>query len=85
MGTLHIYAPQPDSKFIRAGACPDCKAWSRFIGFHTPWYGSHQTCLRCGREWMDGEWMPLPFVRGSRTKNIEAAKKRWRTVRLVSE
>lgn len=81
MTTLHIHAPQPDRLFVRSGVCPDCKLRTRFIGWHTPWYGCNQTCLRCGREWSDGEWMALPFVPKSRQRNIEAAKRRWRRMR----
>ena len=85
MSHIHIHAPQPTEKRIQTGVCPDCKKRSRFIAFFTPWYGDHTTCLRCGREWMDGEWMPLPFIRGSRKITIAAAKKRWRTTRLALE
>ena len=75
---VHIHAPKPTDKRIRIHVCPDCKKRSRFICFFTEWYGWDSTCLRCGREWQDGEWCDLPFMRGARQKNIDAAKKRWR-------
>lgn len=75
---IHIHAPQPTEKNIFSGVCHDCKRRSWFVGFFTPWYGWDVTCLRCGREWQDGEWMPLPFARGARQKNITSAKRRYR-------
>lgn len=77
-GCLHICAPPVESFFIRRGTCPDCKRASFFLGRTYEWYGSNQTCLRCGREWADGEWVPLPFMRGAREKNISHAKNLWR-------
>jgi hypothetical protein len=73
-GTVHVCAPHAVGKFVNAGICPDCKKWSRFIGLHYEWYGTDQTCLRCGRSWSDGEWMPLNFERQSRQKSIASAK-----------
>lgn len=80
---IHIHAPTAYSKFVRSGRCPDCKRWSRFIGLSYEWYGANQTCLKCGRSWSDGEWMPLDFVRGSRAKSIASAKERWRGAVVV--
>lgn len=80
MTVLHIHAPAPVCKFVHSGTCPDCKRRSRFIGFEYEWYGADKTCLRCGRQWSDGEWMALPFMRGARQHNIDAAKRRWRRV-----
>jgi hypothetical protein len=34
------------------------------IQFHTTWYGWDSTCIKCGRNWQDGEWMDLPFANG---------------------
>lgn len=48
------------------------------IEFFTPWYGWHSTCLKCGREWIDSEWIPIDFARGVRKRNIEMAKSHWR-------
>lgn len=78
--TVHIHAPQPTEKSIRAGHCRDCQRRSWFIGFFTPWYGWDTTCLRCGRHWQDGEWMPLDFVRQARQKSIDSAKRRFRAM-----
>lgn len=79
-GVLHIHAPQPTDRHVAAGTCPDCKRRTRFISTFTPWYGSHTTCLRCGRNWQDGEWIPLEFERGVRQRSIVSAKRRFRRV-----
>ena len=78
MTVIHIHAPQPTMRHCVAGTCPDCKKRTRFLSWFVEWYGYSTTCLRCGREWEGGEWMPLPFMRGARQKNIDAAKARWR-------
>jgi len=75
---IHVYAPPATHRFVMAGVCPDCAKRTRFIGFAYEWFGASITCLRCGRHWEGGEWMPLPFIRGSRQHNINAAKTRWR-------
>ena len=82
-GRIHICAPNAFERFVRTGICPDCKQWSRFIGLHYEWYGTDQTCLKCGRRWSDGEWMPLDFVRQSRQKSIAAAKHIFRNATIV--
>lgn len=48
------------------------------ISFHYMWYGWDSTCIRCGRQWMDGEWMELDFYRYARRDNINTAKSHWR-------
>lgn len=73
-----VCSPTLDSQTIRAGDCPDCGKRTRFICFHYPYYGTDSTCLRCGRHWSDGEWMPLPFERAARRNSIERAKRAWR-------
>ena len=78
MTYVHIHAPQPDLKRIDTCVCPDCKQRTRMLCFHTPWYGWDDTCLKCGRHWQDGEWMPLPFERRARQNSIDSAKRRWR-------
>jgi len=75
---IHIHAPRATAKTIHACVCPDCKKRTRMLQFFTPWYGMDATCLRCGRGWQDGEWMPLEFVRQSRQKSIDRAKALWR-------
>lgn len=80
MSEVHIYAPAATAKKASAATCPDCKKRTRMLAFFTPWHGWHSTCLRCGREWMDGEWAALEFARGARQRNIDAAKRRWRAM-----
>lgn len=78
MDNIHILISPTMRKLIYADKCPDCNKRSRFIRFCYEWYGPSDTCLKCGRQWNDGEWMPLDFVRGSRKKNIDSAKAHWR-------
>lgn len=78
MGTLHICAPTSYRIRPFTRECPDCGRHSWFIGVHTPWYGVQTGCLRCGRQWADGEWMPLDFVPKSRQRSIAALKRRYR-------
>lgn len=75
---VHVHAPPTVDRAITATVCPDCKKHTRMLQFFQEWYGWHSTCLRCGREWDDGEWMPLDFRRGVRQDNISSAKARWR-------
>jgi len=70
-GQVHIHAPQPYQRNIKAGRCPDCKKRTRFLAFFTEWYGSDATCIRCGRHWADGEWIALDFHRWARQENID--------------
>ena len=84
MRHVHIHAPRATSKTIFAQVCPDCKKRTRMLAFFTPWYGDNCTCLRCGREWADGEWLHLEFARGVRARNIENAKRKWRVMPPVS-
>jgi hypothetical protein len=58
--------------------CPDCKRRAPFVQCFQEWYGWSSTCLRCGRHWEDGEWCPLPFMRGAREASKDAARRRWR-------
>jgi hypothetical protein len=74
----HINRRRYGMKSIVGAHCPDCKRWSRIIGFHQEWYGWDETCLRCGRGWQDGEWLPLEFERGVRARHIRQAKATWR-------
>lgn len=78
MTAIHIYAPPVTRRFVLARTCPDCGKRTRMLGFYYEWHGATVTCLRCGREWRDGEWMPLPFMRGARAHSIAAAKAHWR-------
>jgi ribosomal protein L37AE/L43A len=78
MGHVHIYAPPCVSKHAIAGNCPDCKKRTRFLTLTYEWHGPDATCIKCGRSFSDGEWMPLPFVRDAREKEIARAKDRFR-------
>lgn len=82
---LHIHAPQPTLRSISVGACLDCGRRTRFAGLMTPWYGWRSTCLRCGRTWCDGEWMPLEFERQARAKSVARAKRAYRRAIPSSE
>ena len=75
---VHIYAPRPVGRSAFKKICPDCKKESLMLAIHFEWHGADVTCLRCGRNWQDGEWMPLPFCRGARRQNIRWAKNRYR-------
>jgi hypothetical protein len=81
---IHIHAPKATAKRALKMTCPDCKKRTRMLEFFTPWYGWHSTCLKCGREWADCEWLPLEFSRGVRSRNIETAKAIWRKMPPIS-
>ena len=83
MGYVHIYAPSCITKHAFSGTCPDCGQRTRFLTFTYEWYGPDSTCIKCGRSWSDGEWMPLPFTRGSRRKEISRARERFRCTRAI--
>ena len=83
MDYVHIYAPSCVTKHATAGTCPDCGARTRFLVFTYEWYGADATCIKCGRSWSGGEWMPLPFVRGSRQKEIARVKDRFRRTKAI--
>ena len=76
--SLHIKRSRFSMKAVVRFNCPDCKANSRRLSFFQEWYGWNSTCINCGRQWSDGEWMPLDFARGIRKRNINAAKQLWR-------
>lgn len=84
MSEIHIHAPAATAKACDIMHCTDCNRRTRYLSFFTPWYGWDSTCIRCGRNWMDGEWMPLPFMRGAREHNIQRAKAFWRRMPPVS-
>lgn len=75
---IHIYAPPVVMKKACAGKCPDCKQRTRFLAFFYEWHGWNHTCIKCGRRWCDGEWIPLDFMRGARRDSIARAKNLWR-------
>jgi len=74
----HISLTRMDDMKITRDYCPDCKKRSYFFNFYQEWYGWHSTCLRCGRQYADGEWIHLEFSRFARKQNIESARRCWR-------
>jgi len=74
---IHICAPKGE-RFVHSGTCHDCGKRTRFIGVRYLWYGLDECCLRCGRRWSDGEWMPLDFMPKSRQVSIERMKQAFR-------
>lgn len=81
---VHVHAPQPDAFGIRRHHCPTCKRRTFMVWRHTPWYGSDDTCLRCGEEWQDGERAERPFAPRWRERNKAAARKLYRKLRAVA-
>jgi hypothetical protein len=82
MSDVHICAPSPTGfGLLSIPECPDCKRHTRMVYFDFEWYGREATCLRCGRHWSGGEWMPLAFEPNSRRKSIDEAKKWYRNLR----
>ena len=81
---IHINRPRFNAKRIVRFKCPDCKKNSRAIEFFQHYRGWDSTCINCGRQWCDGEWMALDFYRGVRKENINAAKRLWRKLKDIS-
>ena len=80
---IHINRPRFNAKRIVRFNCPDCKKNSRAIEFFQHYRGWDSTCINCGRQWCDGEWLPLDFYRGVRKENINAAKQLWRKLKDI--
>lgn len=78
MGEVHIYRPECITKHATAGKCADCGERTRFLTFTYEWFGPDATCIKCGRSFNEDGWVGLPFVRGSRQKEITRAKERFR-------
>ncbi len=78
MGHLHILRPECITKHAESGTCPDCGQRTRFLSYTFEWFGPDATCIKCGRSFNEDGWVPLPFVRGSRQKEIARAKDRFR-------
>lgn len=76
--TIHINYTKTHAKGIDRRKCPDCGKLSYFVWFHQEWYGVDTTCMRCGRSWSDGEWMPFEFYRHARRDSKRAARRRWK-------
>lgn len=77
-GTLHINIPRYDVVKKIRNMCPDCKKRTYKLVTHQEWYGVDVTCLSCGRNWQDGEWVALDFYRFARRDNISRAKTIWK-------
>ena len=60
---IHISTSRFNAKRIVRFNCPDCKKNSRAIEFFQHYRGWDSTCINCGRQWCDGEWLPLDFYR----------------------
>jgi len=76
--TIHISWTQTHDRNASIKFCPDCKKRSVFVSFFQEWYGWDTTCLRCGRNWIDGEWQDLDFYRYARRDSKQAARSRWK-------
>jgi len=77
-GQIHISFTKTHMREIIWGVCPDCGQRTAFACFFQEWYGWDKTCMRCGRRWSDGEWMPLPFCRTAREDSKQSARRRWK-------
>jgi hypothetical protein len=75
--TLHICAPSVTLAKKYRRVCPNCKTRRTFVGFFYDWYGWTVTCLGCGDQWQDGEWMERPFCPGWRKQRIQTARDKW--------
>lgn len=78
MSAIHIDFTRVDEQRIIRSYCPNCNQVSGFYAWFQDWYGWHETCLRCGDQWNDGEHVPRPFKPGWRKENIENAKQTWK-------
>ena len=84
IGQIHINVPRYESVIIRRLECMGCGYKDRlFVTTMEEWYGQRGTCLRCGEQFADGEWLARPFMRGWRKKNIENAKKLFRKFKAI--
>lgn len=77
--SIHVYAPECIEKYATSGTCPDCKQRTRFLSYSYEWFEPDCTCIKCGRSFNADGWVPLPFVRGSRQKEIARAKRRFKS------
>ena len=80
---IHISTSRFNAKRVVRFHCPDCKKNSRSIEFFQHYRGWTSTCINCGRQWSDGEWLPLDFCRGVRKDNIDSAKRLWRKLKDI--
>lgn len=78
MTHIHIHAPAPMERSVRWFNCHDCKKRSPFAILSYEWYGPSMTCMRCGRNYQDGEWCALDFKRGAREQNKQQMRQAWK-------
>jgi len=76
--TVHVYAPAPAERMVRWSTCPDCCKRSPFAVLLYEWHGADSTCMRCGRNFQDGQWCRLDLVRDARRKSKDAARAAWK-------
>ena len=81
--TIHVYRPEVITKHATAGTCPDCGQRTRCLGHSYEWFAGDSTCIKCGRSFNEDGWVPLPFVRGSRQKEIARAKEQFRRTKAI--
>jgi hypothetical protein len=78
---VHVHAPQPDAFGISRHHCPTCQRRTYMLWRHTPWYGTDDTCLRCGEEWQDGERSERPFAPRWRDRRKARARQLFRCLK----
>lgn len=66
-----------DVRLVRSH-CPNCNKRRYFVAWFQDWYGWHDTCLACGDQWADGEFIDRPFRPHWRKDNIESARNLYR-------
>ncbi|NNP70963.1 hypothetical protein [Acinetobacter sp. Ac_5812] len=77
---IHINRPRYAAKDCYRFECLDCKKKTFALAFFQHWHGWHTTCLNCGRQYDDGQWVTLEFCRGIRKQNKDWAKNTWRSL-----
>lgn len=71
MNSIHILRGRKDMEEVKTMKCPSCeRAEAQFYGWFQEWYGWHLTCLECGEQFADGEWLERPWCAGWREHNI---------------
>jgi len=81
--SVHVYCPQVITKHAAACVCPDCGQRTRILSYTYEWFGPDGTCIKCGRSFNEDGWAALPFVRGSRQKEIARARERFRHTKAI--
>ena len=78
---IHICRPKRLSIEKRKWYCLDCKQHQDFMIEHFEWYGASGTCLFCGGQFIDNEWLtwrvsPRVSRPSVRYTNIQIANKK---------